>query len=323
MLTLICCACAGAVAAVYLTLKSPRLRSALKPAYRATAYRVLTALGRNPAHAPPEIASRMVANAKTQRDLARTSRIVQREADLILLETPLGRFWIPEMDRAGHDDFLLMVAEQLDNHYQYEGGAFVLDCGANLGTFTRMALIRGAKVVVAIEPAPDVVRCLRKTFAEEISLGRVILEQKGVWKNEDRLFLKTSEKSWENTIAATGGGQDGSWVALVTIDKMVADLKLPSVDFIKMDIEGAEVDALAGAEATIRNHRPTVSVATEHTADIWNNSLAVVRKIRAFGPYSEDCIAALIDRTRPVLGMMLPRRVVPGVMLFRPKRPDM
>ena len=34
---------------------------------------------------------------------------------------------------------------------------------------------------------------------------------------------------------------------LTTIDKLVAELNLPRVDFIKMDIEGAEVKALHGA----------------------------------------------------------------------------
>jgi hypothetical protein len=38
---------------------------------------------------------------------------------------------------------------------------------------------------------------------------------------------------------------------LTTIDKLVAELKLPKVDFIKMDIEGAEVKALNGARETI------------------------------------------------------------------------
>jgi hypothetical protein len=47
---------------------------------------------------------------------------------------------------------------------------------------------------------------------------------------------------------------DGS-VDTVTIDATVAQLGLPRVDFVKMDIEGAELDWLMGDER-IRQYRP-------------------------------------------------------------------
>ena len=45
----------------------------------------------------------------------------------------------------------------------------------------------------------------------------------------------------------------GEKLPLTTIDKLVAELNLPRVDFIKMDIEGAEVKALHGGRKTSRN----------------------------------------------------------------------
>ena len=68
-------------------------------------------------------------------------------------------------------------------------GDTVLDCGANVGVFTRVALAAGAKQVVAIEPAPDNVACLRRNFASEIAAGRVIVYPKGVWDKDDVLVL--------------------------------------------------------------------------------------------------------------------------------------
>jgi FkbM family methyltransferase len=310
---------AGLLAASFLTLRSPVVQSALKPTFRYIAYRYLTAIGRNRAGAGPEQLLRMVVIAKTQRGLRHSpASILHRDGTMILVDTPLGRFWIPETDREGHDGFLLMVAEEINNHYQFEAASYVLDCGANLGTFTRLALNRGARVVVAVEPAPEVVRCLRRTFAQEISQGRVILEEKGLWNKEDRLFLQTSEQSWNNTIVASGDGQPGVWVSLTTIDTIVTELGLPSVDFIKMDIEGAEIRALAGAESTIRRWRPVLSVATEHTEEKVKNAYAVVGVVKEFGPYSETCIKAGITRTRPILGARFPSLVEPEIMLLRP-----
>jgi hypothetical protein len=59
-------------------------------------------------------------------------------------------------------------------------------------------------------------------------------------------------------------GGRGPKVRLTTIDKLVAELKLPSVDFIKMDIEGAEMQALEGAVETVRRFQPRMAISVEH-----------------------------------------------------------
>jgi hypothetical protein len=53
-------------------------------------------------------------------------------------------------------------------------------------------------------------------------------------------------------------------VPLTTIDKLVDELKLARVDFIKMDIEGAEVKALLGARSTLQRFHPRMSLSVYH-----------------------------------------------------------
>lgn len=53
-------------------------------------------------------------------------------------------------------------------------------------------------------------------------------------------------------------------VSTVTIDDFVKQESLSRVDFIKMDIEGSELNALQGAEQTLRTYRPKLAIALYH-----------------------------------------------------------
>ena len=52
----------------------------------------------------------------------------------------------------------------------------------------------------------------------------------------------------------------------LSIDDAVSQYALPRVDFIKMDIEGAEFEALQGARQTIIQHRPDLALCVYHSA---------------------------------------------------------
>jgi FkbM family methyltransferase len=200
--------------------------------------------------------------------LQKASRLVQTDANVQLVQTPRGSYWVP---RGGMESLDFVLAELRDDPY-FQGGVrvktgdVVLDCGANVGVFTRRALDAGARLVVAIEHAPDSVAALRRTFAKEIAENKVIVYDRGVWDKQDFLDLAVSEE------APSGNSLVLKWfpasrkvrVPLTTIDLLVQDLKLERVDFIKMDIEGAEPNAVAGARETIRKFRPRMAITLEH-----------------------------------------------------------
>lgn len=214
------------------------------------------------------------------------SHILQREASgFELVDTPRGQYW-----NSRHEPLMgFLLAEQETQIYGdplhgVRPGDIVLDCGADIGVFTRTALFRGARTVVAIEPAPASVEALRRTFAREIADGRVIVYPKGVWDKVDTLDLEVSD----------GGTMSGSSillhdqrrptkikVPLTTIDLMVEELHLPRVDFIKMDIEGAEKWALRGGAQTIKKFRPRMALSTEHMAD---DAVAIPATVKTIWP---------------------------------------
>jgi FkbM family methyltransferase len=210
---------------------------------------------------------RLLTEAKDR--ILAASREVQRDpSGYHLWETPKGRYWMP----AGNDYVLpFNLAEQERKIYgtgieAVKAGDIVLDCGANLGVYTREALDAGAALVVAIEPAPQNVECLRRNFAPEIAARKVILYPKGVWDKDDVLALQVDPENSaaDSVVIRREGAHEGAKVPLTTIDKLVQELNLPRVDYIKMDIEGAEQRALAGARDTLIRFHPRLAISAYH-----------------------------------------------------------
>jgi FkbM family methyltransferase len=65
----------------------------------------------------------------------------------------------------------------------------------------------------------------------------------------------------------TGEHQEGQRVSTITIDDFVKEKSIKRVDFIKMDIEGSELNALKGAEKTLRTYKPKLAICLYHSLD--------------------------------------------------------
>jgi FkbM family methyltransferase len=143
----------------------------------------------------------------------------------------------------------------------------VLDVGAYVGTYTREALRQGAVKVIAIEPAPHNLECLQRNLRAEIASGMVIVYPKGAWNKDEMLEMFTESDNELANSFLYGSKRTGIKLPLTTIDQMVEELRLPTVDFIKMDIEGAEREALQGAAGTIRRFHPRMAICVYHIPD--------------------------------------------------------
>jgi FkbM family methyltransferase len=205
-------------------------------------------------------------------EIFNASRLVQEDRKgFELWDTPKGQFWIPQASR-----YMLPfnLAEQQRKIYGAgefgpHAGDIVLDCGANIGVTVREELAAGAKQVVAIEPGPENLECLRRNFAREIEAGRVILYPKGVWDKDDFLTLRVDPRNSgaDSFVLQHAGESQLERVPLTTIDKLVNELKLERVDYIKMDVEGSEPKALTGAHDTLAKFKPRISVAANNGPD--------------------------------------------------------
>jgi len=251
--------------------------------------------GRSPV-CPWEEALHADENQRLQEDyknrILAASRLLEKDpAGFHLWDTPRGRWWIP----AG-DDFVLPfnLAEQQRQIYTggihaVHSGDIVLDCGANVGVFTRVALDAGARVVVAIEPAPENLEALRRNFKDEIAAGRVLVYPKGVWDRDEILTMRRdpTNTAADSFVMIRDQTSASLQLPLTTIDRLVQELKLERVDYIKMDIEGAETKALAGGRETLGRYHPRLSLASYHLPTDPRRIPEIVKQ--AWADYRMEC----------------------------------
>jgi FkbM family methyltransferase len=236
------------------------------------------------------------------RDKARAeSRMLSSDGKYEQWETPFGAWWIPANNWHA---FPVILGQMPARYYAPENavcrrGDVVWDAGAHVGTYAKQALADGAELVIAIEPSPRNLECLRRNLREEIRSGRVLIAPVGVWDREEKLpiYEDPDHTAADSFVEKTGAPT--AVLQLTTIDKLVALYEV-RVDVIKMDIKGATTRALRGAAGSIAKHKPWLQLTTEEgDVDDPGEITATVRSIR--GDYAVRCGDCSMDggRVRP------------------------
>lgn len=160
------------------------------------------------------------------------------------------------LDRQYFEDFLSLGLEAV----------FVDGGGYDGQTTLRFAAHHKAyRRIYYFEPLPAMMEVSRRNLA---SLRDIRLLQKGLFSRNDRLRFDT-EAGPASSLSATGQ---------LEIEVVRLDDEVPApITFIKLDIEGAEYEALNGAEEHIRSETPTMAVCVYHDQrDFWRVPLRVL-----------------------------------------------
>ncbi|MEN8303127.1 MAG: FkbM family methyltransferase [Campylobacterota bacterium] len=110
--------------------------------------------------------------------------------------------------------------------------------------------------IYLIEPIPENIRIAKRELGH---LDRIEFLTCGVSNAKETLYFN-EEKSF-----STIYGKGTQSVEVDTIDNIVKE----KVDFIKLDIEGAEQDAIDGVKGTIKRYRPILAICVYHKAEDW------------------------------------------------------
>lgn len=118
------------------------------------------------------------------------------------------------------------------------------------------------KKIYAFEPdVKNYDKCLKAAK----NIPNLELVNKGLWGREETLYFAGEAEQGSRIIQTQD--QNVTMIPVTAIDDAVGEDK---VTFIKLDVEGAELEALKGAERTIRKYHPKLAISIYHKSeDIW------------------------------------------------------
>jgi predicted O-methyltransferase YrrM len=127
------------------------------------------------------------------------------------------------------------VQNQYDVSKENVAGKTVVDVGANIGDFSMLCAVLGAKKVYAFEPDEKYFEILKNAIREN---------------GFENIIIPINKKL--------------GWLNKYEIIKLDSFLNGEEVDFIKIDVEGNEANVLIGATNIIRKFKPTLSFSAYH-----------------------------------------------------------
>lgn len=157
-----------------------------------------------------------------------------------------------------------MEAEQyfVKDVIRFKEGEVFIDCGGydGLTSMVFMEKVKGNfKNIIIFEPDPNCLPMIEKNVPVD---RRIKVIPKGVWDRETNLSFMSSGDAASHVVEGMEQSQEVDTISVVSIDGCNECSK---ATFIKMDLEGAEQNALRGAKETIQKNKPTLAICIYHS----------------------------------------------------------
>jgi FkbM family methyltransferase len=141
-----------------------------------------------------------------------------------------------------------------------EKSKYIVDVGANIGCHTiSYANMNLTCKVWAFEPQAQLFGILSRNVTRNNLGDRINIYKCGLGHKETATTLYSLDKEWYpdqcgHNKGGLGIGQGGESINICTLDS----LNLQGLDFMKIDVEGAEGIVLQGAAETIKKYKPVI-----------------------------------------------------------------
>ncbi len=192
----------------------------------------------------------------------------------------------------------ILIRSIYDTGHSFRSGDTVIDAGARVGTFSAKisAAVGKQGKVIAIEPEPHNFALLQKNI-EANHLDNVIPIQKALWSDRRSmpLYLSgngTAHSAYCDSFYGSTGKSIG--VEAETLDSILETLEIGTVAFIKMDVEGSEMEALKGMPRTLQSY-PGLAIAAYHPVEGKLTHTTIIPHLEHLGfmaTYADDIVRA-------------------------------
>ena len=195
----------------------------------------------------------------------------------------------------------VIIRSAYDGFYRFKKGNVVVDAGARIGTFAAKisAAVGDEGRIIAIEPEPHNYACLLKNI-EANRMRNVFAVPKMLWSRAGRLDLHLSGNSAAHSAYCEGFyGSTGESIRVEadTLDGILKGLGIESADFIKMDIEGSEIEALKGMSSALKT-AAQLAIAAYHPVEGKMAHTVIIPQLEQLGfqiTYADGIVRARKD----------------------------
>lgn len=141
-------------------------------------------------------------------------------------------------------------------------GSVCFDIGCNLGYYALLEseIVGKNGQVISFEPSPTNFKCFKENL-ELNQISNVLAYEVAIGDmNSSVKFLVSTYSNWSRVLEVNSSRTEGHiiTVPLFKLDTFVSENKIRSVDFIRMDMEGYEYNAIEGMKDILKQFKPDI-----------------------------------------------------------------
>jgi FkbM family methyltransferase len=198
------------------------------------------------------------------------------EAPLVLRAKQIAAAMLPEFTQVALKRLYYLwvlrhgrVEADAEGIHRLLRGGVALDVGANIGSYARL-LARLADEVIAMEPVPETFGHLRFNM-RSLGLRNVRLLDAAASDRDGPVMMEVPRyRRGPEAMTDARVVEQPTKLRHFTVTAMRIDsLNLNRLDFIKMDVEGHETQAVRGALETIKRFRPAMIIESVFAEGDW------------------------------------------------------